>query len=72
MVQGVPVVGATDGLCDNGFANDRGSGSDRDYNDFVIRVSAARTTVVPEPSTASLIVAGVALLVLTNRRRRRV
>lgn len=58
-----PIAGA--GGCAFGYPNDRNSFSDRDYNDFVIRVKAVP---VPEPALPSLLAVG--LLVMLARRSR--
>jgi len=54
-----------DGKCAFGYPNNRNSFSDRDYNDFVIRVKAVP---VPEPALPTLLAAG--LLVMLARRAR--
>jgi hypothetical protein len=71
---GVYYVGMEDNACDAaagapcavaGLENTRGRFSDRDYNDFAIRMSA-----VPEPSTYALMATGLAGVLGAARRRR--
>ena len=71
---GTYFVGGEDNACDAvagaagcafGYPNNRNSFSDRDYNDFVIRV---RAVPVPEPALPTLLAAG--LLVMLARRAR--
>ena len=48
------------------YLNDAGAGSDRDYNDMIIRVNF---TPVPEPSTYALLFSGLAMFGWLARRR---
>lgn len=74
---GTYYVGAEDNACDPipgaggcafGYPNNRNSFSDRDYNDFVIRVKAVP---VSEPSLPAPLASGLLLLAARHARRRR-
>lgn len=47
---------------------DRGSVSDKDYNDYIVEVQF--TTPVPEPETYAMLIAGLGLLGFAARRRK--
>lgn len=78
---GTYYVGAEDNACDRpfntiansnscafGYTNNRNSFSDRDYNDFVIRVKAVP---VSEPAVPALLASGLLLLAARRARRHR-
>lgn len=74
---GTYYVGAEDNACDPipgadgcafGYPNNRNSFSDRDYNDFVIRVKAVP---VSEPAVPALLASGLLLLAARRARRHR-